>query len=71
MFGIAALMMVVAAVASWFAGSPAAEELSRPDEGERLGEEPADYAEVEGALADVGASSGSTPGPQSPQGAAS
>ena len=49
-FGIAAAMMVVAAVASWFAGSPAAE-LSPPDEGERTGEEPEDYAVVEGELA--------------------
>ena len=70
-FGVAAAMMVVAAVASWFAGSPAAEELSRPDEGERTGEEPADYAEVEGELADAGASSGPTAGLSSPRGGAS
>ena len=47
-FAIAALMMVVAAIASWYAGVRAADELSAPDAGERLGEEPETYAPVEG-----------------------
>ena len=46
-FGIAALMMVVAAVASWYAGSGATEEQSHPDAGERTGEEPEDYELIE------------------------
>jgi hypothetical protein len=51
-FAIAAAMMVVAAVASWYAGKRPDEELSRPDSGERLGEEPESYAVVEGDPAD-------------------
>ena len=47
-FAIAALMMVVAAIASWYAGVRATDELSAPDAGERLGEEPDTYAPVEG-----------------------
>jgi MFS family permease len=47
-FAIAALMMVVAAIASWYAGVRATDELSAPDAGERLGEEPDSYAPVEG-----------------------
>ncbi len=47
-FAIAALMMVVAAVASWYAGKRPTDELSRPHSGERLGEEPDTYALVEG-----------------------
>ena len=47
-FAISALMMVVAAVASWYAGVRASDELSAPDAGERLGEEPETYAPVEG-----------------------
>lgn len=51
-FAIAAVMMVVAAVASWYAGAtPAGPDL--PDAGERLGEEPEDYALVEGDPADL------------------
>jgi len=46
-FAIAAAMMVVTAIASWFAGRPPAAELSHPDSGERTGEEPHDYALVE------------------------
>lgn len=50
-FAIAAVMMVVAAVASWYAGAtPAGPDL--PDAGERTGEEPEDYALVEGDPAD-------------------
>ena len=51
-FLIAAGMMLVAAVASWFAGTRAAEELSRPDSGERTGEEPETYEVLEGEPAD-------------------
>ncbi len=47
-FAIAAAMMVVAAVASWYAGKRPSDELSRPRSGERLGEEPGSYALVEG-----------------------
>src|SRR5262249_3941014 len=39
-FGIAAAMMVVAAVASWFAAPTPAVELSDAEQGERTGEEP-------------------------------
>lgn len=46
-FGIAAAMMVAAAVASWFAGGRVAAEGSRPDGGERTGEGPRDWALVE------------------------
>ena len=46
-FGIAALMMVVAAIASWYAGSGRSDELSHPDAGERTGEEPEDYQLIE------------------------
>jgi MFS family permease len=52
-FAIAALMMVVSAVASWYAGASPADEVSHPDRGERLGEEPETYAEVEGEPADA------------------
>jgi hypothetical protein len=52
-FAIAALMMVVSAVASWYAGASPADEVSHPDSGERLGEEPETYAEVEGEPADA------------------
>jgi MFS family permease len=51
-FGIAAGMMLIAAVASWFAGRSAVEELSAPDAGERTGEEPGTYDVVEGEPAD-------------------
>jgi MFS family permease len=51
-FAVAAAMMVVAAVASWFAGGTPRRELSHPDAGERLGEEPEDYALIEGPEAD-------------------
>ena len=51
-FAIAATMMVVAAVASWFARP--ADERSAPDGGDRLGEEPDDWALVE--RSDVGGS---------------
>jgi hypothetical protein len=51
-FAIAALMMVVAAIASWYAGRVPAPELSRPDAGERTGEEPDTYDVVEGEPAD-------------------
>lgn len=54
-FAIAAAMMVVAAVASWFAGAKPADRASLPDAGERLGEEPQDYALVEGEPADESA----------------
>ncbi len=54
-FAIAALMMVVAAIASWFAGGRRAPESSRPDAGERTGEEPETYAVVEGDPVDGGA----------------
>ncbi len=47
-FGISALMMAVAAVASWYAGGHGADTRSLPDSGERTGEEPADYALIEG-----------------------
>ena len=47
-------MMLVAAVASWYAGRSAADELSTPDAGERLGEEPHTYASVEGDPAEAG-----------------
>jgi hypothetical protein len=49
-FAIAALMMVVTAVASWFAGRPPERERSHPDSGERTGEDPHDYAVVESEL---------------------
>ncbi len=49
-FGIAATMMIVAAVASWFAGDAVHAEVSQADAGERLGEEPEDYRLVEGDL---------------------
>ena len=49
-FGIAAIMMLITAVASWFAGRPPALEPSHPDAGERTGEEPQDYALVESEL---------------------
>ncbi len=45
-FAISAAMMVVAAVASWFAGGRAAEP-SAPAAGERVAEDPADWALVE------------------------
>lgn len=45
-FGIAALMMLVAALASWYAGRPAAEQ-SDAAGGERLGEDERDWALVE------------------------
>lgn len=45
-FAISAAMMVVAAVASWFAGSRRTEP-SAPADGERLAEDPADWALVE------------------------
>ena len=48
-FGVAAAMMVVAAVVSWFAGGRPPDERSRPESGERTGEEPDDYELVEGA----------------------
>ena len=51
-FAIAAAMMVVAAVASWYAGRRPTDELSRPLSGERLGEEPDTYGLVEGEDAD-------------------
>ena len=51
-FGIAALMMVVAALASWYAGTGLTDEQSHPDAGERTGEEPQTYAVVEGDPAD-------------------
>jgi MFS family permease len=51
-FAISALMMIIAAVASWYAGVRASDELSTPDAGERLGEEPETYAPVEGEEAD-------------------
>jgi len=54
-FAIAALMMVVAAVASWYAGKAQPDELSRPDAGERTGEEPDTYDVVEGESAEEGA----------------
>ena len=54
-FAIAALMMVVAAVASWYAGRRPDVELSHPDSGERTGEEPETYALVEGDPAEAGA----------------
>ena len=54
-FAIAALMMVVAAVASWYAGRAQPEELSHPDAGERTGEEPDTYDVVEGEPAEDGA----------------
>jgi MFS family permease len=54
-FAIAALMMVVAAVASWYAGRVPAPELSHPDAGERTGEEPGTYDVVEGEPAPDGA----------------
>ena len=54
-FSIAALMMVIAAIASWYAGAARAEVASMPDAGERLGEEPQDYSLVEGEPADEGA----------------
>ena len=49
-FAIAALMMVVAAIASWFAGGAraAVAVASSVDSGERTGEEPRDYALTEG-----------------------
>jgi len=53
-FAISALMMVVAAIASWFAGKRPDDERSHPDAGERLGEEPESYAAVEGEPADDG-----------------
>ncbi len=51
-FAIAALMMVVAAIASWYAGTRRDDEQSHPDAGERTGEEPQTYAVVEGGPAD-------------------
>ena len=53
-FGISALMMAVAAVASWYAGGHAADTRSLPDSGERTGEEPADYALIEGGPSESG-----------------
>ena len=47
-------MMIVAAVASWFAGGRRSE-LSDPRSGERTGEEPDTYDLVEGAPAEDGA----------------
>jgi MFS family permease len=52
-FAIAGAMMLVAAVASWYASTRPADVASRPDAGERLGEEPETYAPVEGEPADV------------------
>jgi len=46
-FGISAVMMLVAAVASWFAGRRPTDELSRPDGGERMAEEEQDWQLVE------------------------
>ncbi len=51
-FAIAAAMMVVAAIASWYAGRDHDPDTSLPDAGERLGEEPTTYALVEGDDAD-------------------
>ena len=51
-FGIAAVMMVIAAVASWFASSPTAGE-SGVASGDRLGEEPKDYVLVENPDAEL------------------
>jgi MFS family permease len=50
-FAIAAVMMVIAAIASWYAGATPAG-VALPDAGERTGEEPQDYALVEGDPAD-------------------
>ena len=47
-FAIAAVMMSVAAVASWFAGGRVVDRRSGAPAGERTGEEPATYALVEG-----------------------
>lgn len=52
-FAIAAAMMVVAAVASWYAGGELALELSHADCGERTGEEPQSYARVEDAAVEA------------------
>jgi hypothetical protein len=51
-FGIAAAMMSIAALASWFASSPTAN-VSHVDGGERLGEEPKDYVRVENPDAEM------------------
>lgn len=69
-FAIAGLMMVVAAIASWYAGKAPGDQRSQPDAGERLGEEPDTYAPVEGEPADehvgrVGAALGFPAGPRS------
>jgi hypothetical protein len=49
-FGIAGLMMFVAALASWFASAPVS---SGSLSGDRLGEEPQDYALVENPDAEL------------------
>jgi MFS family permease len=49
-FGIAAVMMIVAAVASWYASPPSAHDLSAVESGERTGEEPQDYRLIESVL---------------------
>jgi MFS family permease len=51
-FGIAAVMMAIAAVASWFASSAIAN-VSQSDSGDRLGEEPKDYARVDNQDAEL------------------
>jgi len=51
-FGIAAAMMLIAAIASWFASSPIAN-VSQVDSGDRLGEEPKDYVRVENPDAEL------------------
>ena len=51
-FAIAAAMMVVAAVASWYAGVRPTDVVSHPDAGERLGEEPETYSLIEGEAVD-------------------
>ena len=51
-FGIAAAMMFIAAVASWFASSPIAN-VSQVESGDRLGEEPKDYVRVENPDAEL------------------
>jgi MFS family permease len=51
-FGIAAVMMAVAAVASWFASAPVAK-VSQSESGDRLGEEPEDYVLVENPDAEL------------------
>jgi hypothetical protein len=45
-FGVAGVMMLIAAVASWYASTPTAVR-SLPRAGERVGEEPEDYKLIE------------------------